>query len=441
MIPIFLINYLEWAKIFGLSISLMALYPQFEDVDVRKSLVDLENLGAVASEKALQIDFIHKSSNKNLKTFYLIPWQDITFKKATADDLEIPLQYKFVGVNEFVIVYEKLSFYKELKNKEKRIVELIDNQTEAIFELNENNQVIESESSFSLNEKIHAIKFENHRNYVSVDIDGQYFNPQIKNILLNKFPGKMIQVRMVPDIGAITKYWICPYESNVSECFYENDKLISSSAIKWFELSIENFSAIVLEEVCDSLIDEVNAILLKSESCSEIDKEFIENLFQSLLIIKDKNMEKSLDPFAGYQPKTSPDNVLDYRPSVSDIYNAIPEAKTENIEKLIELFISYESKAESYKGEWIAGNMILGAKPKEYSPSKEELILAEIGVRLFHVLGEFDEKEIKTMFAKNGYEKRMISFKRFSFIHVDVMGSGRFFYVDSIENMEHKLYE
>jgi len=56
------------------------------------------------------------------------------------------------------------------------------------------------------------------------------------------------------------------------------------------------------------------------------------------------------------------------------------------------------------------------------------------------VISASDKKGIKELLKAKKIRIRKINYTRFTFIHYDVMGSGRFFYVDSIIEMNKSLF-
>ena len=51
----------------------------------------------------------------------------------------------------------------------------------------------------------------------------------------------------------------------------------------------------------------------------------------------------------------------------------LPAARLDNLSELIQLLRSHHERMLEKPGHWIEGNIILGAKPKEYQPSRDEL--------------------------------------------------------------------
>ena len=145
------------------------------------------------------------------------------------------------------------------------------------------------------------------------------------------------------------------------------------------------------------------------------------------------------DLFPDYQPKRTPDTMLDYMPSLLEDLARIPEANLSNLPKLIDLYIEYKKNAARSPGEWVEGNMILGAREKEYRPSREELVLNEIGDRISYVVSETDPESLENLLKQIKKYPKKIEFTRFFYTHYDVMGSGRFFYIDGKDKIEFTL--
>lgn len=143
--------------------------------------------------------------------------------------------------------------------------------------------------------------------------------------------------------------------------------------------------------------------------------------------------------FPDYEPKLSPDSMLDFKPSLHNVYFSLPHASFDELPDLMNLYMEYSNKAVKNKGRWVEGNIVLGGKEKEYQPSEYELLLGEIGERILDVINNNDKKRIRELLKSQKIRVRKINFAKFTFIHYDVMGSGRFFYIDSIIKIEASL--
>jgi hypothetical protein len=156
------------------------------------------------------------------------------------------------------------------------------------------------------------------------------------------------------------------------------------------------------------------------------------------LLISDRVDEMKPDfenTFPDYQPKRSPDSILDFMPELAIEIAKLPTAQLDNLLELIQLLKIHQLRAQKKPGYWMEGNVILGANPQEYQPSPDELMVAEIGDRLQAMLNSEPKAEIKKVLLGEKIKVKLLEYTRFTFNHVDVMGSGRFFYVDSFDKI------
>lgn len=137
--------------------------------------------------------------------------------------------------------------------------------------------------------------------------------------------------------------------------------------------------------------------------------------------------------FVDYKPKLSEDTILDYMPALADDFGQLPPDTPQHLEQLLSLFSRYHSAALESPGSYVKGNMILGANENQYEPSVPELMLMETGDRIRFILMKSDNPKLYHTVTRHLPAKNAGTYKQFSFYHVDVMGSGRFFYVDQIK--------
>ncbi|GEM_PF-6731668 len=149
---------------------------------------------------------------------------------------------------------------------------------------------------------------------------------------------------------------------------------------------------------------------------------------------KEKKLIPLDSPFPGYQPKRTPDTSKDFMPSLAEKIDGLPESDPDNLESLISLFLEYKSAAEKNPGHWEAGNLLLGAREKEYIPSEEEIMLSEVGGRLKRLVATLSSEEIGSLLQGEYSNLNKLEYTNFTFTHLDVMGSGRFFYVESMSD-------
>ena len=155
------------------------------------------------------------------------------------------------------------------------------------------------------------------------------------------------------------------------------------------------------------------------------------------------------NPFPDYQPKRSPDTIHDYigtwmmrsrsNKKPSDIFDKIPEAKLENLKKILDLLEKSKKEASKNPGTTVPGNMILGGPAQEYVPSEAELIVSELGLALEAIVKKTPPEKLKAQLKNANIKPVKISFVPITFTHADVMGSGRFFYADKRQEITVKL--
>jgi len=137
--------------------------------------------------------------------------------------------------------------------------------------------------------------------------------------------------------------------------------------------------------------------------------------------------ESAAEAFPDYQPKLSADTLLDYRPSLRPEVEALPEPAPVSLRALLDALDHYRSAAAAAPGTWREGSIALGADPQEYAPSDAELLLAEVGDRIGLVAQGMPPAAFVAALGMLG-RTAPLEYPRFVFRHVDVMGSGRFFY-------------
>ena len=146
---------------------------------------------------------------------------------------------------------------------------------------------------------------------------------------------------------------------------------------------------------------------------------------------------KEKDLFPDYEPKITPDTIEDYlRNPESEVFKILGEigkAKLENLKQILTLFKKYQKKAKKNPGRFQDGRIGLGANLKQYTPSEEELIVSELGKMIKNIIEVYSEKEINEYKKGEKIKSQIIEFNEIYFRHVDVMGSGRYFYAEKKE--------
>ena len=143
--------------------------------------------------------------------------------------------------------------------------------------------------------------------------------------------------------------------------------------------------------------------------------------------MNEKNM------FPDYQPKITPDTIEDYLRKPSNVYKVlgvIGEPSINNLKTIITYFLKYKKTAENNPGSTQKGNIAIGADEDQYYPSEDELLVSELGKYILQVTESYSKQQMKTIKLKNQIESQRFSYHEITFRHVDVMGSGRFFYAE-----------
>lgn len=135
--------------------------------------------------------------------------------------------------------------------------------------------------------------------------------------------------------------------------------------------------------------------------------------------------------FPGYEPKTTPDSILDYRSQLAGELSKIPDPSLKTLPALINMLAEYQKRAEQNPGKWTHGHVGLGADPDQYVPSDEELMVSEIGKKIHVAIAFCSREELAAALTEAGISLKSIEFGLIRFRHVDVMGSGRFFYASN----------
>lgn len=139
--------------------------------------------------------------------------------------------------------------------------------------------------------------------------------------------------------------------------------------------------------------------------------------------------------FPGYKPKTTPDTVFDFRPQLGDRVAKLPPAALESLPGLLDELVRHKALALKNPGEWQEGMIPLGGDPQEYNPSDEELLVGELGDRIGQVVAAEKAEAVQRVLSAAGFKETAIEYGRILFRHVDVLGSGRFFYATSPVNV------
>lgn len=424
-----IVNYKSWINIVAIALNLLNNNTDNKDVVVQSKWIDLNDIGlSKSSKEALQVDFIYKNNNIPLKTFILIPWQN--FIVDNENIIAITFNLKFV--TPFAVIYEKFN-QSQLSYEEKSFGYKIEYVFERTFDIFECNEILNAKDNYTLLDNIQVISHNEYLYHVELNVA----KPGSGNIQYDKlkevFPGKMVKLSVIPDVGITDKQWV---KGNDPVIVLKNNNFVTE-----FEQVFTHYFDTATTVY--SLVELMNQFDLMKINYSISEKDVISKYIYKLFDFQyaDLNPISSGLVYDDYHPKNTPDLMLDYMPSLNQYFEKFPEADIVHLEELIELFEKYEILMNENIGVWEEGNVLLGARDKEYLPTKYELILNEIGNRLETVQKENHSDSIAKVVTSLKALNRKYIYKNFSFIHYDVMGSGRFFYVDFINTKTLKLVD
>ncbi len=124
-------------------------------------------------------------------------------------------------------------------------------------------------------------------------------------------------------------------------------------------------------------------------------------------------------------------SVVDYRWYFVHNLRELPGATLAELPELIQSFEHYRDRAEDNFGRWVDGDTILGAHPKEYQPSDDELIENELGDRIRAVIADAPAAEIDWRLRDAGIEHQALVYRAISFRTVHIAGVGAFYYAST----------
>jgi len=418
------VNYFAWLNIISLAVKLLNTSSGSEGIIVKVFTETTTEIRLSDTETTVwHIDIYGKETGVKLKGYILIPRQDIYASEDSGRFLFpfVP-DAVFLTVNEFAVIYEETlqePAMPKSKTLEPNIVKV-----RKILDIERNTIPVETRDNFTTTDGIQVIKQQIFPQHVDLQITKQGSTSVDYKNIKKLFPHKMILLSVIPDMGKVTQTWLSGGDVNFSyEFFKEQDTIIQK--ITTFLSKNEQVSSAGIE----NLKQEIKEIMTQKQVFVQETFDFFDLFINRILLWEEPKT------FPGYYPKQTPDRVTDFMPQLADKINQLPVAEPNNLKRLIVLFEEYRKLAKKNKGQWVEGNPLQGGKPKEYHPTAEEVILGETGSRILTVLGKIKKTDWQNLRKQQKLKNKKLSFTRFSFIHYDVMGSGRFFYVNEMEKV------
>ncbi len=435
-------NYQEWMKLFSRAVRLIEKLLPEEKIMIKQKWLSLEEISwqGKNDSTSLQLDIIIKDKNedqssgsrdKYLVKYVVYPWQNF-FKTIDLDSVMTSSDFdKIFTVTGYAVIYTSETA-GDISSDGNLLLELFNKFFKKMVDYDINQEIVE-DSILNYPEGLAVISTKVYRNYLKLDIavTGSTLPHRWDNISNTK----MVHVRLIPDIGPTKEMWVKPIDS--SEVL--PDPLTEIKLLNLFASAIEEslHEPKKREQIFYNAVDQLRNVFKVENYFDDSSFNKYRNMLKNWLLIPAANLinQESENLFPGYEPKSTPDTAIDFMPAISENVEKIPSAEIENLEMLVRLFNHYTKVAEKNPGGWTEGNIILGAKPKAYIPSPEELLAAIAGERLQKVINSESIEIIKNIMAEKNLSLEKTEYLRFTFIHYDVLGSGRFFYVDTIERV------
>ncbi len=425
------VKYTEWIDMLGLATKLMAKLYFGDQIRVECNWEHNEKyiFSAATAMDYLRI-IIHTDEKESLIEYDIIPWQN--FSIYNGNEFLVSME-EVCTVTDYAIVYSHL----KPREKKKNDMEIIQAFTPQFFHL------LERDLNHQLEEETH--EFPEHVQFISKHVYPFYVDLQIAlpgTILPDDatwkkyWPGKMIYLQLVPDIGALKKRWIKSDELHTNTYYTSvEDELLACFSKALAEASEEPERR---NEIFKESLPKMRSLFSAANSYVNFLYEKYETRLRRWLEV-DETAKVDLPvetTFGDYEPKLTPDQLIDYMPSLKEEIKKLPAAELPNTVSLIRLLHFYQEQAHTNPGHWEDGNMILGAEPKEYRPSKEELLASEIGDRLSTIVHLHPKESITQILNMEGLAFSTLEYVQYTVTHVDVMGSGRFFYINQPETIK-----
>ena len=428
-------NYHEWVRLLGEAIRLINKV-SFNNL----ATIELEWSGNVKlfafadnDSAAMGVNIYLKKNHRLLVTYTIVPWQNFSRRTKTDNPAEPGHFEHLLTVTEYAVIYT-LSSTTHLNTEENEVMEKFDTAFNKVIDY-ENNQTVVEEEDSDIPSGIQIISGNVFKNYIDLQV-------AVPGSRLPEFTrwgkvsnSRMLHLSLVPDRGEIKSSWIKPAEPKLGPYYTSVERDLLKHFAGAIEKCIENPEnrGHVFNETRNSmrsLFSAANSVV------NFLFHEYETKLSRWLCLPEGwDNLSDMERLFPDYEPKRTPDTVIDFRPQLAEDVYRIPEAKLDNFIELLHLLIDTQGRAKKNPGQWVDGHVPLGARPREYEPSSDELLASEIGDRLHTIIQSEPEEQIRNLLQKEKMKIEQLEYTRFTFIHMDVMGSGRFFYVDTIEKV------
>lgn len=427
-------HHIEWIKILSLALQLLHAAEMDSTTELVCRWASAESINYIApdSANALVVEFRLKENSVTLAEYIIIPRQNLYKKKITEQSNGAAVSPDFMTVNKDAIIYKKNFPITGQNNIQKACT--FDDLFKKSIGYDSCQALIRKTDSFTLAGGLQVISLEEYPYFIELKV-AQPGSKAVQKSIPDGLPAhKMIHQYLIPDFGPIHEQWIF-------QPFAYSDSSVTATEDSVLRIFLETFTEAVnglpdyyRKAYYQKCRERIDAYLRSASWYSAGLSNFWEKELKRLMFagseIDQTDAIHSMYP--DYEPKTTPDDAYDYRPSLSGYTACLPAAERNNLPALLDSFAFYKKAAKKNPGRWRDGKVMLGANAQEYYPSNEELILNEIGERIRLIIDSTPKEDLDRIRKEKRLRKKSISYRQFTFRHCDVMGSGRFFYVDQI---------
>jgi len=372
-----------------------------------------------------------------LVTYTLIPWQSFSINNSDGFGISPLVLNNILTVTDFTIIYSSGIFPRDNEINYQQAVDF-DAAFKKLINITENQNPEELEY-LNIPEGVQLISYEVFPNHIKLQTALPGSRRPEHTEWENVSKDRMIYLQQIPEYGQKNSNWFKPSDPYYDTYYFS----VEEDLLELFfqALSEADSNPIKREEIFTAAANKMRALFNAANSYVNFLYDKYERLLKNWLLISNDEAALPLleTMFGDYQPKLTPDSVIDYMPDIHDEYVRLPAPLLQNLGELLNLFHNYQKEAELNPGKWEEGNIILGANEKEYRASREELMLAEIGKLLTFIITENSPDDIKSFTDSIDIDSSKLKYNEFTFIHYDVMGSGRFFYIQNISESRLEL--
>ena len=423
-------NYNEWIRLFGEALWLLNKTKFDESVTINIEWINkLEGYNFKDNPSIMQVNILPRHDEKYLARYYFIPWQNFTQQPIDVNQLiQMPL-FELYTVTDFAVILRSFPG-ANLSIDYNNLFDKFNLEFNKLIDYDKLQQRIEEE--INIPEGVQVLSTGVFQNYVDLQVAIPGSIMPDNEAWLDIAKNKMLRLSLVPDMGPIKTTWIKQNESFPGTYYTSVENELQALYAGAIQMAIQFPDE--RNKIFSDTKTSMRSLFNAANSYVNYLYDKYENRLKLWLIVEPKIVDPSLEgTFPDYQPKTTPDTVFDFMPLLIDEIEALPDASIDNLTELVNLFNKYQKEAEANPGQWEEGNMILGAKEQEYRPTEAELMLGEVGERIQSIINSSPKNKIDSLIHTENLTVPNPEYQKFTFIHMDVMGSGRFFYVDTIE--------